>query len=128
MVKKYNYRMEIKKDIYNFMDDNEYMLDLPEDREDINFEKLYNDLYDEMFIDDSITGNASGSYFFNSYEAEKALCGNLDLLAEACEEFGSNIDILKDGAEACDVTIRCYLLSEVLADALEEIKEDLLVF
>lgn len=35
MVEKYNYRMEIKKDIYNFMDDNEYMLDLPEDKEDL---------------------------------------------------------------------------------------------
>lgn len=128
MVEKYNYRMEIKKDIYNFMDDNEYMLDLPEDTKEVDFDKLYNDLYDEMFIDDSITGNGSGSYFFNRYEAEEALFGNLDLLADACEEFGNNIDILKDGAEACDVAIRCYLLSEVLAEVLEEIKEGLLIF
>lgn len=127
-MRNYNYREAMKEDVYNYLEDNEYMLDLPEDREEIDFEELYNDLYDEMFIDDSITGNASGSYFFNKYEAEEALFGNLDLLAEACEEFGCNIDILKDGAEACDVTIRCYLLSEVLAEVLEKIKEGLLIF
>ena len=81
-----------------------------------------------MWCDDSITGNASGSYFFNRREAEEALFGNLDLLAEACEEFGSDMDVLKSGAEACDVTIRCYLLSEVLAEVLEDIKKGLLEF
>ena len=124
----YNYREAIKRDIYNYLEDNEYMLDLPEDTEGIDFEELYNDLYDKMWIADGVTGNGSGSYFFNRYEAEEALLHNLDLLAEACEEFGDNTDVLKDGAEACDVTIRCYLLSEVLAEVLDEIKEGLLVF
>ena len=128
MVEKYNYRMEIKKDIYNFIDDNEYMLDLPEDTQGVDFEEFYNDLYDKMWIADDVTGNGSGSYFFNRYEAEEALFGNLDLLAEACEEFCCDVDVLKSGAENCDVTIRCYLLSEVLADVLKEIKEGLLVF
>ena len=124
----YDYRAEIKRDIYNYLEDNEYMLSLPEDTQEIDFEELYNDLYDKMWIADDVTGNGSGSYFFNRYDAEKALFGNLDLLAEACEEFCTNTDILKDGPEVCDVTIRCYLLSEVLADVLEEIKEGLLIF
>ena len=124
----YNYRKAMKEDIYNYLEDNYYMLDLPEDTEEIDFEELYNDLYDKMWIADGVTGNASGSYFFNSYEAEEALFGNLDLLAEACDELCTNTDILKDGAETCDVTIRCYLLGEVLADVLDEIKRGLLVF
>ena len=124
----YNYREAIKEDIYNYLEDNYYMLDLPEDTEEIDFNELYNNLYDDMWIDDSITGNASGSYFFNRYEAEEALCGNLYLLAEACEEFNSNIDVLKDGAETCDVTIRCYLLGEVLAEVLTDIEKGLLEF
>lgn len=28
-------------------------------------------VYDELWIDDSVTGNGSGSYTFNSYKAEE---------------------------------------------------------
>ena len=78
-------------------------------------------LYNEYFIRDDITGNASGSYTFNAWEAEENVGHNLDLLGEALEYFGSDpADIMKS-AESCDVTIRCYLLSEVLCDALERI-------
>jgi len=127
-MKEYNYREAMKRDIYNYLEDNEYMLSLPEDTEKIDFEELYNDLYEKMWIADGVTGNGSGIYFSNEYEAEEALLHNLDLLAEACKEFGANKDILKDGVKACDVTIRCYLLGEVLAEVLDEIKKGLLIF
>lgn len=68
--------------------------------------------------------NGSGSYTFNRYQAEEYICHNLDLLAEALEEFGGGADVLKDGAEAADVTIRCYLLGQAIAEALEEIEDD----
>ena len=76
-----------------------------------------------MFISDSVTGNASGSYTFNTWQAEENLCHNLDLLKEACEEFGSDCNIL-ESAEGCDVTIRCYLLSSALHEVLDELEED----
>lgn len=82
----YNYKEAMKRDIYNYLEDNEYMLNLPEDTQEIDFEELYNDLYDKMWIADGVTGNGSGSYFFNKYEAEEALIHNLDLLAEALEK------------------------------------------
>ena len=78
-----------------------------------------------LFTEDSVTGNASGSYTFNTYEAEENICHNLDLLGEALEEFGSGSDyLITHGAEAADVTIRCYLLGECIAAALEEIEDD----
>lgn len=78
-----------------------------------------------LFTEDSVTGNASGSYTFNTYEAEENICHNLDLLEEALEEFGSGADyLITHGAEAADVTIRCYLLGECIAAALEEIEDD----
>lgn len=80
-------------------------------------------LYDEMFISDSVTGNASGTYTFNAWVAEENLCHNLDLLKEACEEFGSSCDIL-DSVECCDVTIRCYLLGSALSEVLDELEEE----
>ena len=35
------------------------------------------------------------------------------------------MDVLKDGAEACDVTIRCYLLSGAISDVLDELEDEL---
>ena len=81
--------------------------------------------YDELWLDDGVTGNDSGSYFFSTRKAEEALCHNWDLLAEACEEFGQDIgEAFKQGAEACDVTIRCYLLGQAIAAALDELEEE----
>ena len=121
----YDYREAVKNDILEALNNGDYDYILNDDEyKDENGalvadDDLYQALYDEMWIDDSITGNASGSYTFSTYKAEANLCHNLDLLADACDYFGSNTDILKDGAEACDVTIRCLLLSECLSDVLE---------
>lgn len=74
------------------------------------------DAYDDMFVADSVTGNASGSYYCNAWKAESALCHNSDLLTEASEEFGG----CKPDPESQDVTIRCYVLGQVLHDVVEE--------
>lgn len=79
---------------------------------------------DELWVDDGVTGNASGSYYCNIWRAEEALCHNWDLLADAIEEFGGDADILKQGAESCDVTIRCYLLGQAIDAALNELEEE----
>lgn len=89
-------------------------------------DELYEKAYDVLFIDDSVTGNASGSYTCNTYQAEEYLCHNWDLLVEALEEFGeSESDALSRGAEYCDVTIRCYLLGSAIKEALDELEEEL---
>lgn len=114
----YDYKEAVKDDVLEYINN------------EINFEdfdtleELEEHLNEVLFVEDSVTGNASGSYTFSSYEAEKNICHNLDLLGEALEMFGGGCDILKAGAEAADVTIRCYLLSECIAAALEEIEDD----
>lgn len=51
-------------------------------RENINFadydtiEDLADYLNDELWIHDSVTGNASGSYTFNTWKAEENLFGS----------------------------------------------------
>lgn len=83
-------------------------------------------LYDTLFIDDSVTGNASGSYTFSTWQAEENLCHNMDLLKEACDEFGENAsDLIEKGAEACDVTIRCYLLPQAISNVLGNREDEL---
>lgn len=87
-------------------------------------ERDYETLYDILWIDDSVTGNGSGSYTFNAWEAEENLCHNMDLLREALQEFGCDLSYLEKGAEACDVAIRCYLLGQALSEALEELEKE----
>lgn len=116
----YDYVDAVKNDIRNYIEEN---LEYYEIDEDTTLDEVKDKLYDDMWNADRVTGNGSGSYFFNTYESEKALFGNLELLAEACEEFGTNTDVLKDGAESCDVTIRCYLLGSCLEEVIDEYED-----
>lgn len=113
-MEKYDYRQAVKDDVIQYINDNVDMRKFadPDDACDA--------LYDDMFVDDCITGKGRGSYTFSALEAEENLRHNMDLLAEACEGFG--LDMAKqitEGAEACDVIIRCYLLIEVLTEVLD---------
>ena len=111
---RYDYYENVKEDVKNWVKENYNNI------EEVNRDNLY----DVLFIEDSVTGNASGSYYFNIWESEEALCHNMDLLVEALEEFGCNLDYLELGAEYCDVTIRCYVLGQVIDKALEELKSE----
>jgi len=116
-MEKYNYYEAVKEDVKNYINEHhDEVTQMGETREEIAQE-----LNDTLFLDDSVTGNASGSYTFSTWQAEENICHNLDLLAEACEEFGGDCaKLLSGGAEACDVTIRCYLLSQAIWEVLDE--------
>lgn len=118
MSEKYNYLEQVTSDakeaILECMDEWDF-----NDRDEL--EQIAND---ELWADDSVTGNASGSYYCNAWRAEEAICHNWDLLEEAIDEFGSDTDILRQGAESCDVTIRCYLLGQAIGAALDELEEE----
>ena len=80
---------------------------------------------DRLWIDDGVTGNASGSYYCNAWSAEEALCHNWDLLEEAAGEFEQDVgELFREGAESCDVTIRCYLLNRAISAAINELEEE----
>lgn len=115
----YDYREAVKNDVLEYIANEINFLDYE------SMEDLEEFLNNELWTEDSVTGNASGSYTFNTWEAEENICHNLDLLGEALEEFGSGASYLIDkGAEAADVTIRCYLLGECIAAALEEVADE----
>lgn len=117
-MEKYDYLSAVESDIREYIENNvdfhDYS-DLDEMKEDLN---------EKLFVEDSVTGNASGSYTFNTWKAEEYLCHNLDLLAEANEAFGGGSDILSDGAEMCDVTIRCYLLGQAIENVAPDMWQD----
>ena len=118
----YDYYKEVK-DAVEEAATNEYILEMLEPIDLDEYEEKLNDI---LWIDDSVTGNASGSYFFNKYEAEEALAHNIELAAEALQEFGyNNVDILEKGAEWVDVIIRCYILSSCIAEYIDENRQEL---
>lgn len=117
-MEKYNYFESVKSDVLDYIEENDIKV-TSSNRDDIEQE-----LNDTLFCNDSVTGNASGSYTFSTWEAEENLCHNLDLLSEALNEFGCDANYLEKGAEACDVTIRCYLLGSAISEALDEVEED----
>lgn len=116
---KYNYLEVVKEDVLNYIQDNGIKV------YSSNREEVEQTLNDDLFCEDSVTGNASGSYTFSTWQAEENICHNLDLLAEAVEEFGGSTgEALKRGAEYCDITIRCYLLAQAIAEVLDEVEEE----
>lgn len=88
-------------------------------------DELRRALNDELWLSDNVTGNASGSYTFSTWEAEEYLAHNWDLLEEACAIFGADMgEEIKKGAESADVLIRCYLLPAAIDEVLPELEED----
>lgn len=110
----YNYYEAVKYDILEYIN-TEYTQE--EITEILKNDTLTDELYSELFVADSITGNASGSYWCNSWYAERCLLGNSDLTKEVLLfEFNYNnlSQVLEVGVELIDVMIRCHVLYSVL--------------
>ena len=118
MSEKYNYLEQVTSDA------KEAILEYMDKWDFSSRDELGQIATDELWADDGVTGNASGSYYCNAWKAEEAICHNWDLLGEAIDEFGGDTDILQQGAEFCDVTIRCYLLGQAISAALDELEEE----
>mgnify|MGYP007113835511 FL=1 len=117
-MEKYDYLSAVESDVREYIENNVNFHDYSD------LDEMKEDLNEKLFVEDSVTGNASGSYTFNTWKAEEYLCHNLDLLAEANEEFGGSSDILSDGAEMRDVTIRCYLLGQAIENVAPDMWQD----
>ena len=118
-MERYDYRQNVKYDVKNYIKENEIHW-TEDDRDDVQ-----NDVNERCWVADSVTGNGSGSYTFNTWQAEENVCHNTDLLAEALEEWGQQGEnILEKGAEWADVTIRCYLLGECIGTAMDELEAE----
>lgn len=79
---------------------------------------------DELWADDSVTGNASGSYYFNAWKAEEALCHNWDLITDIMAEGGIEASDCTQGPEWLDVAIRCWLLGAAIGAAIDELETE----
>lgn len=122
---KYNYLESIKDDVLEHIKENytieEQIINL-DDREEWEQE-----LNDSLWVEDSVTGNASGSYTFNRCKAKEYILDNMEILKETLDEFcvdNKTIaqNFLNEDWEYFDVSIRCYLLSSAISQALDELE------
>lgn len=120
----YDYREAMQDDIREYInneiDITEYMG---------NRDELEEKLNDELWTNDSVTGNGSGSYTFNSYKAGEYVKDNIDIVKDMASEFGIDAEtigekFLDEEWEYFDVSIRCYLLGECISAVLDEIDLD----
>lgn len=122
----YNYLAAMKSDILEYI---KYNIDLDDYRG--RRDDLEEKLNDELWIDDSVTGNGSGSYTFNREQArEYVQADGSDYIRDMCSDFGIEAGeiaqrFIDNDWEWIDVSIRCYLLSRAISDALDELDDDL---
>lgn len=123
----YNYYEAIEDDIMEYIRDHytaEEIRELLADRSD--WEQQLND---DLWIVDSVTGNACGSYTVNTWKAREYVIDNMELLKEACREFCCmdtlGEKIVDEEWEYCDVIIRCYLLGWGISKVIDDLEEEL---
>ena len=114
----YDYETSVRDAIASYLSNiraGEY--DAPTDRDD---------LYDTLFTEDSVTGNASGSYWCNASKAKECIMGDAnaeDYIREVISEFSLESNEIATHFmdwEYWDVCIRIYLLGQVLDDVLDD--------
>lgn len=120
----YDYREAMTEDVKEWIEENVDLTEWTEDREGIEQQ-----LNDDLWTADSVTGNGSGSYTFNRVQASLYVLDNMDLLQEAIDEFSTDPATVRDKFisedwEWFDVTIRCYLLGSIISDVLNEMEEN----
>lgn len=113
----YDYYEAVKQDVKNYID-NEITLSDYDDKDE-----LFQYLEAELWVNDDVTGNGSGSYTFNRWDAEENLCHNWDILEEIAKDWGTtSLDFFNP--EALDVTIRCYFLNDAISEVLDEMEDN----
>lgn len=118
----------------NYLEDTKYNIQQWMDLEGFTLagqgrEEVAERLNDEFWINDSITGNGSGSFTFSSYQAMKNVLEDIYTLREACEEWCIDNETIgekffNEEWEWMDVTCRCYVLSQAIAEVLDELEEE----
>ena len=125
-MEKYNYEEAIISDLKDWITNEAIISKL----KDLNYEDLFETIYDEAFTIDSITGNGP-DYYDTEDNCSKYLAGNIELLYLAARDYCIDDDINtvikhyedKSLARYFDSTIRCYLLGDCIDKVLKEIED-----
>ena len=116
-MKRYDYYDAVKEDVLRVIEEDDELLPR-EDEDAADYEER---LTDALWASE-VTGNGPYAYYIDEEDAIAAVMTNLDLCREAYQEFGVDEDAVTfmSNIRSADVTIRCYILSSVIHDIIEE--------
>ena len=120
-----DYKKEVIEDLTELLSENKDII------KDLSIDAL-RDLINDYRFSDTVTGNGSGSYYFNVYKAQETINerGLLfdDYFLTYLSDCGTDLtDLLQKGAECIDVWARCCVLDYMLTDEeLEDIRDEAL--
>ena len=119
----YNYSEAIKDDLRTYLDNDFDWSRITED--ELDADDLKELLNEELWTEDSITGNGSGSYTFNRYTAKEYVMDNEEVLGEMIIDYGLTAEdvgyhFINNDWEYFDVSIRCYLLGSCIDEVVDE--------
>lgn len=120
-----NYLEQVKDDVRQWIEDNGDYYNLGDFKNEYEFAEYLNE---QLWTDDSVTGNGSGSYTFNSIEAKNHVFNDTDTVVNALEEFCCDArtvaeKFINQKWEWLDVSARCYVLQEAIDEVVREIFE-----
>lgn len=123
-----SYYEEVYRDVEDLLANESELQELIEDVPlSIGIERLYDALSSDSWSD-YVTGNGSGSYSCNAYEAMKMVLDNTVDVAKAYTDFGiaSEMadDIYNERWEKIDVIARCANLFQAVHDAVIDYFDD----
>lgn len=122
----YSYKEVVRSDVREWIDDNK------EHIEGLDRHDAYEVIYDSCWVDDSVTGNASGSYTFSRYEARQNFFNDDDseeYIDQMIEDGFTDREtvgkaVQESNWELLDVSIRCWLLCDAVSDVIDEMFDD----
>lgn len=124
-MEKYDYKKVITDEIIDWIVNQTDLME--EDKAALYDDDISNWIYDEVFAEDSVTGNGPYGYA-REEQCREYVASNLDLYFKAAREFdsfpaGETTWISQNPGQHMDATIRCYLLGECIEKALEELRK-----
>lgn len=112
----YNYLEAVKEDVRDRLGDYDPR------GEDETLEEYQERLNESFWVDDSVTGNGSGSYTFSTAKAREFVLAGFEQVAEACREFDISLGEKVEAGEweALDVIARLYYLRQAIDEVVGE--------
>lgn len=118
-MKAYDYMEAMVNDIKDYIEENINLADYTRD-------ELEEQLNDDLWVEDSVTGNGSGYYDDASYEHVTGDYSAMEYIRDLVREYDISAEtvaekFLDEDYAYWDVSIRCYLLGQAIGEALDQL-------
>ena len=117
-----NYYLQVKEDAKEYIEDE--LMWILEAWDNNGQGEIIEEINDFLWTADAVTGNGSGSYYFNSFKARENVLNNIEDVIQAFkddDDLNTFADyLINEEWEAIDVYTRCSVLYEAVSDLITD--------